>query len=90
MKLKIFERRIVSKFYLNSYSSLVVFSSKIIRKKGSEKLMENKSLFKQKKIDAKEIAKIFNKLTEEQKDTMLTVAMGYELLNNRKSKPVIN
>lgn len=52
--------------------------------------MENKSLFKQKKIDAKEIAKIFSELTEEQKDTMLTVAMGYELLNNRKSKPLIN
>ncbi|MDZ5016727.1 hypothetical protein GNF72_16140 [Clostridium perfringens] len=47
-------------------------------------MSKDKSLFQQKKIDAKEITKIFSKLTEEQKDTMLIVAMGYELLNNKK------
>lgn len=49
-------------------------------------MLENKSSIEQKKINAKEMAKIFSKLTEEQKNTMLIMAMGYELLNNRTSK----
>ncbi|MCT8975534.1 hypothetical protein N4T77_02870 [Clostridium sp. CX1] len=49
-------------------------------------MSENKSSFQKKKADAKEMAEIFSKLTEEQKNTMFIMAMGYELLNNKTSK----
>ena len=63
-----------------------MFTKRKIKRREVNKVMDSKSIFQQKRKDTKEIAKLISKLTDEQKDTMFTVAMGYELLNSRINK----
>ena len=63
-----------------------MFTKRKIKRREVNKVMDSKSIFQQKRKDTKEIAKLIRKLTDEQKDTMFTVAMGYELLNSRINK----